>query len=348
MAFVDEVRQQGDSLLKMGAFYRSREGSELLARVRSVMGVSPRSILFFGMGSSEHVAHSVRDALAAGSGIPVVVRDAGELLHYGMQTIAWHDSPIGISQSGESIETRKVVEALQGHPRLMTITNDPDSTMARLSRLNLPLAAGEEAAISTATYSNSLGLLALIAAELTRGDIAETLSHLEEVAKSWSAWFGHRAEDIDAAAEFLRTASSLQFVARGPAIAAALQAALTFQEGVHIHASAMTGGSFRHGPIERAGPDLSLVVYAPADTGGDLLAAAALEAAEMGARVVLLTQHPRTPHPNLLQMEISSPEPSLFGLACAVPQELLLDRMAWDRGVQAGVFRHGGKITDRE
>jgi len=68
----------------------------------------------------------------------------------------------------------------------------------------------------------------------------------------------------------------------------------------------------------------------------------------MGARVVLLTQHPRTPHPNLLQIEVSSPEPSLFGLACAVPQELLLDRMARDRGVQAGVFHHGGKITDRE
>jgi len=126
MGFLDEVRQQGDSLLHMVEFYRSREGSALLERVRSVMGVSPRSILFFGMGSSEHVAHSVRDSLAAGSGIPVVIRDAGELLHYGMRAIAWHDAPIGISQSGESIETRKVVESLQGHPRLVTITNDPD------------------------------------------------------------------------------------------------------------------------------------------------------------------------------------------------------------------------------
>ena len=53
-------------------------------------------------------------------------------------------------------------------------------------------------------------------------------------------------------------------------------------------------------------------------------------------------------HENIVSIVLGPGDPELFSLACAVPQELLLDRMASDRGLTAGVFQRGGKVTSRE
>ena len=131
-------------------------------------------------------------------------------------------------------------------------------------------------------------------------------------------------------------------------MAAARQAALTFQEGSHVFACALPGGSMRHGPFEIVGPGHCAVVFAPEGHGGDLLRNMAVEMAELGSKVVLLTAVEVADHANLASIVLKPGEPELFALACAVPQELLLDRMATDRGWTAGVFARGGKITERE
>lgn len=347
MGFLDEVAEHGRVLRELVEFYR-RDGNDLLAEVGRIASRRPRSFTFVGMGTSEFVPIVIRDYLGERCPVPIVLSEAGELLHYGMGSIRDDDVIVAISQSGESIETRRVVEILRDHRRLVTATNNPQCTMARLSRLDLPMFAGEEASISNKTYTNSIAVMLLLSRALGGEEWTPVLADLEAAADEMDAFLTSRRPEIEDAAELLRDAGTVYFIARGPSFAAARQAALTFQEGCHVFTCALPGGSMRHGPFEIVGPGHYAAMFASDGHGGDLVRSMALEMAGLGSKVVLLTSREVPDHANLVSILLKPGDPELFSLPCAVPQELLLDRMAGDRGWTAGVFQRGGKITERE
>lgn len=348
MSFLDEVAEQAQALRELVAYYRS-QGNELLRDAERMASRRPRSLVFAGMGTSEIVPTIARDYVGEHAKIPVVIWDAGELLHYGMGNIRDDDIIVLVSQSGESVETRKVADLLRFHHQVISVTNDCESSIAKWSVLNLPMVAGEESAISTKTYTNSMAVMLLLSRAIP-GDDWEfcILRPLEQIADSMDAFLLDRQPEIERAADFLRDANSIYFVSRGPTMAAARQAALTFQEGVHVFATALSGGSMRHGPFEVVGPGHHAVLFASEGEGGDLVRRMAVEMAELGSRVVLFTAVEVMPHPNLVDIVLVPGIPELFPLVCAVPQELLLERMASLQGVIPGYFRYGGKITERE
>jgi glucosamine--fructose-6-phosphate aminotransferase (isomerizing) len=347
MSFPDDISQQGAALRAL--VEHNRAGARLAgAQLSTVVPARPRSVIFTGMGTSLHVARAVQHSLSEETGVPVLVVDAGELLHFGLRTVSGNDLVIAISQSGESVETLRVTEALRDHPHLIALTNNPESPMAKLAHLSLDMAAGEEAAISTKTYTNALALVLLLAKALAGRDLAPLQGRLERISEEMdtAARAGHAG--IAHAAEALRDARALYFISRGPSLAAAAQAALTFQEGVHIPAVWMSGGEFRHGPMELAGAGNFAVLFAPEGPAGDLLRSLARELAEIGSDGVLFTSANDEPVKGFATLRVAAGEPELLPLAAAVPQELLLDQMARDRGRTAGRFEHGGKVTRRE
>lgn len=348
MAFLDEVAQHGKVMRDLIDFYRSDTGGELLTVAGRMASRRPRSVTFAGMGTSEFVPLVVRDYLGDKFPAPVVIWEAGELLHYGIESIRDDDVVVAVSQSGESVETRSVVERLQDHRGLMSVTNDSASRMAWRSRLDLPMRAGEEATISNKTYTNSMAVLLLLSRALACQEWTPLFDDLQAVADEMDRFLSDRRPEIDRAADLLHEAKTVYFISRGPSTAAAKQAALTFQEGAHVFTTALPGGSMRHGPFELVGPGHYAVMFAPRGHGGDLVRNMAREMAELGSRVVLMTAAEVESHENMVSIVLRPGDPELFSLACAVPQELLLDRMASDRGLTAGVFHRGGKITDRE
>lgn len=348
MAFLDEIAQHGQVLRDLVGFYSRSKGSTLLTDAGRMASRRPRSILFTGMGTSEFAPIVVRDYLGDRFRAPVLIQEAGELLHHGMGVIRDDDVVIAISQSGESIETRSVVQQLSGLRWLISVTNDSQSTMARRSQLDLPMVAGEEASISNKTYTNSMALMLLLSRALALQEWEPLFDDLLDAADRMDEFHADRRSEVDAAADLLRDAQTVYFVSRGPVMAAARQAALTFQEGTHVFTTAMPGGSMRHGPFEIAGPGHHAVMFAPDDHGGDLVRSMAREMAELGSRVVLMTASEVESHENMVSIVLRPGSPELFSLACAIPQELLLARMASDRGWTAGVFRRGGKITATE
>lgn len=348
MAFLDEILQNSRALWDLVDDYHQEEGLELLGAASEMASRQARSIVFTGMGTSEFVPLAVQDYLGEHCAVPVLIREAGELLHSGMDSIREDDLVIAISQSGESIETRGVVERLAGHPGLITITNNSSSTMARLAKLNLPMHAGDEVSISNKTYVNSLAVVLLLSRALAGEEIAPALEGVKAVALEMDSFVSNRQSEANAAAKLLRDARTVYFVSRGPAMAAARQAALTFQEGAHVFTTAMPGGSMRHGPFEIVGSGHHAIMFAPEGHGGDLVRSMAREMAELGSKVVLMTAVELEGHRNMVSIVLKPGSPELFSLACAVPQELLLVRMASDRGWTAGVFRCGGKVTSRE
>ncbi len=335
--FLSEIFEQPKALNDLIAFYRG-EGKERL-RVWAARAKKSRRVLFAGMGSSEITPQMVLAAMAR-DGVDGSTIDAGELLHYPFPTPGL---TVLFSQSGESFEVKALAERIGQKETLVAVTNNTESSLARCASLVLPLFAGHETAISTKTYVNSMAILFLMAESL-RDQFP--LDRLENVAGLMSQFDG---EGIELAAGLLADTRVTHFIGRGPAMVAVKQAALTFMEGTRGSGLAFTGGSFRHGPFELVDDTHRCVFFLPGGKTFDLLKKMALEAAGKGSHVVVITdQTLQLPGSNCCVLKVPGHGEDLFCLSAATTQELLLEAVARRRGVVAGLFRHGQKITNWE
>ncbi len=251
--FLKELDEQPEALRRLVEYYSGKGFPRLKQWAR--LAKKNQWVIFSGMGTSEFAPEMILPDLAR-NGIGALTIDAGEWLHYPRPL---KGLPVLISQSGESVETRKLAERLR--MPFIGLTNNESSLLGRKASLALPMCAGAESAISTKTYVNTLALLYLMARAI-QGEkkIKEGLIALKKAANRMNEC--DRA-NIFRAASVLASASCIQFVGRGPAMAAVKQTALTFMEGTRLSTTALTGGAFRHGPFELAGKGHHIVFFAP-------------------------------------------------------------------------------------
>lgn len=354
--FTDEIQEQPAALRRMVDAYRSGSGAAALDRLAEVFrrdlppGIAPGPVLLTGMGSSLYAADAVAARLVQG-GIEVAIREAGEWLHYGPEGAPPAALVIVISQSGESIETRRLAERLADRVPVVVVTNDPESSMARAAAVILPLHAGAEEMISTKTYTNSLGVLHLAAAALLGEDRASMFDALNAGAGAMEQALEPSWEPrIQQAAQWLDEARVLHALARGPALAAAREGALVLGEGARLAVTALPAGSFRHGPMELMGPGHLAILFAPAGPTHELLQGLASDFLAAGSRLLLLTNDGTLPDsPNGIVFPLAgSPGEACFPLPAAIVVERLLAATAARRGLTPGQFQFGGKITAAE
>ena len=345
--FLSQVAEQSDRLRDLADFYAGEEGQRGLVAWRE-MAQAHGDVLFSGMGTSEHAPLLVKH-LFLDAGLRVGIEDAGELYYYQQAALTPDCLPVLISQSGESIETRRLAAECLAARSSVVLTNDVESTMARYVSLLLPMCAGHETAISTKTYVNTLALLYLMARSLA-GDVALGQAIEDVYHTAWRMASLDLEDTIRQAAAFFLPAEAVQFVARGPSMVAARQAALTFMEGAKLPSTALTAGAFRHGPLELAREGHRVVFFVPQGRTFEITVGLARECAEKGSRVVLLTdvELPDTVNPRMYVIGIPSVGELLFPVLVATPQALLLHHVAAGRGFVAGVFDHGSKVTTRE
>ena len=85
------------------------------------------------MGSSYDACYPAVTALAR-DGVAAIMTDTAELLHFRLPMLHGGDDLILVSQSGESAETVRAAEQLRARgdaPRIIAVTNDPGSSLAR-------------------------------------------------------------------------------------------------------------------------------------------------------------------------------------------------------------------------
>lgn len=349
--FLDDVRSQATVLRGLLETYRGGR-RPLVRSAAELVGRHPdRPLMVVGMGSSLS-AGRILPALLAPSGRLVVLEDAGELLHYGLGAAARAGAIVAISQSGRSYETVRAIEMLRATdgPPMLVLVNDADSPLAAAGDVVLPLAAGAEATIATKTYLAAMTALLLVVAECSPALVdataidraVATIDALDE-----DEALGPRA------AEHLAAASALIVVGRGPALGSAMYGALTIKEAAAIPAEGMSGGAFRHGPVELTEGEAGFVVLAPAGRTTDLLVGIAVETAERGAPTWLITDEAhafgRDAPPSLLVSPVLPDVPEeLAPLALAVPLQLAAAALAERVGRRAGVMAVATKVTDRE
>jgi glucosamine--fructose-6-phosphate aminotransferase (isomerizing) len=298
-------------------------------------------VLITGMGGSLNAAYPAWMALA-NAGQPALWVDTAELIHHmpalvTPRTLFWI-----FSQSGRSAEIISAIDFNRiSRPALLLATvNDPESPLARAAQVQVPIHAEVEKTVSTRTYVNSLAVGQLAASALLGGDVQAARDGLMQTASAMGSYLADWEERVHQLAEMIGFPKRLAILGRGPSFASACASALILGEASKFIATPFQAGEFRHGPLELATPELTVLLFAGPDETRGLNLHLLNDLRSFGVNAFWVG-----PGTNEWQIEIP-PVPSVgLPLMEILPAQLLSIHLARQIGVEPGHFFRSGKVT---
>ncbi len=139
----------------------------------------------------------------------------------------------------------------------MTNRAGADSTLGRVAHTLLRFDVGDELAVpATKTFTAQLFIAAGLCGLSLTEVACQTAEAMEKAVES---------DAVDVAVDFLDEALTILWVARGPALAGALDAALKLQETAGRHSYGYSSAEVLHGPIGSLGETDRVIVFEDAD-----------------------------------------------------------------------------------
>jgi glucosamine--fructose-6-phosphate aminotransferase (isomerizing) len=345
--FLKEIKEQPEALKKLVSRYSTKD--IFAVKISSDLLLKQKTVIFTGMGASYYSPLFIRDKIS--SLIKMLNVEAGELFHYNLSLIKKDDPIVIISQSGESIEIKNIVDSIKDRAKIIAITNNILSTLGTSGEVLLPLYAGSELSISNKTYTNTLAVLELLAHSMIGGDFSKIYDRLNSTAEAMEKYLSDDSniEVIKEYSKFLVPLETAHFIGRGPNLVSAYQAGLIFMEGAKCYAHGFSAGAFRHGPMELSRRNHRAIIFAPEGTTYDLNTSLTEELILYGSRILLVTNGQyRKEHENIRIIHIPAKSEESFAYLAAVVFEMLLVYVSRLRGYIAGHFDIAQKITTRE
>jgi glucosamine--fructose-6-phosphate aminotransferase (isomerizing) len=215
-------------------------------------------IVMTGMGASLFGQYPAFLRMAR-AGLPVWSIETAELLGAARGLITARTLLWITSQSGRTAEVLALLDSLDTRPgAVLGLTNDPSSPLAVGSDQVLELHSGDERTVGTRSYVNTLAA-ASIATSRILGEHDDPEWELAPLALStWLEQWPAHLEQINA----LLPPSTMMILGRGASLAATMTGALIIKEASGSPVEGMSVPQFRHGPLEMAGPDLSVILLA--------------------------------------------------------------------------------------
>ena len=347
--FLQEIFEQPAAIRNLLSFYSGRTGLNLLYRAKELITSNKiGQIIFTGMGSSYFISHAASELFNRNKLHSFVV-NTSELLHYNLQLFKQGTLLICISQSGESFEIKEILTKLTLKVHCIGIANEENSTLAKKAEVALPCKAGREEMTSTKTFVASSLVSFILGWYLSGNWNGEKVRMIENLEVNFKAVLDNYNPRIEEILSFLGDLQNLQIIARGPSFASASQGALMFREALHIPATGMLGGEFRHGPMEMVSEGFKSILFAPRGETFDQSIKMAEDIAGFGGKVLLITgEKPKVQVDNIMPVLIDEQDEFLFSILGILPVQLYIDSYAKSRGFEAGSFARGAKVTTTE
>lgn len=342
MSYLSNILEQPTVLRSLVKTY---QGHSIWQALQAEMARPYRKIVLTGMGGSYYALFPTWLYLNQ-QGIPAIQIEASELIHYVPDMLDDHTLLVVVSQSGESIEIQRLVQAIKGQVTLIGVTNTETNFLADHSDFSLATRAGEEVPVATKTYTSCLALLHLLARALTGQLQPPTLLSLNQLAEHMTGLLETSLSGLDAAVEQLHGVESLTLLGRGPAIASAMNGALILKEAARLHAVGLSGGQFRHGPMEAVSPALGVVLFAHQGRTTAISQRLAADISDRGGRVICIGEP--TGQPGITDLVTPGVDEFLAPLLEIMPVQLLAARLAEKAGIVPGEFRWSGKVIRAE
>lgn len=303
-----------------------------------------QQVVLTGMGSSHYALFPTWLYLNR-QGIPSIHIEASELVHYALEMLTERTLLVIVSQSGESAEVRRLIEAVKGKLTTVSVTNERNNFLASHSSIPFCTDAGSEVPVATKTYTGCLAILHLLARSLTGSlkpqDYVGLINVADQMAtllKNWPSW-------LEPAVEQLQSASFLSLLGRGPAVSSAMTGALMLKEAARLNAVGLSGGQFRHGPMEAVSPEAGVILFAQGRTW-ELSQSLATDIASHGGHVVLVGQE--MTNPAVVNLSLPKVDEFLSPILEILAVQLLANQFAEKAGIIPGQFRWSGKVIRTE
>lgn len=327
---------------------------------RLELGLDPEALdglLLLAAGTSHNAAMIGKYWIEDIARLPVLTELASEF-RYRNPAVSHLSAAIGISQSGESLDTLMALRhaAEQG---LVTagLVNVPQSTIAREADHVLETRAGPEIGVaSTKAFTAQLTVLLALAIDLglsRRVLQRERALQLVGLLHSLPRLVGLALDCFDElrpVARRLAKAHSCLYLGRGPLYPLALEGALKLKELSYIHAEGYASGEMKHGPIALIERGLPVVAMLAADHHREKALSNLMEARARGADIIILASDNATEDLEDMDTVITMPacDPLLAPILLSVPAQILAYLTAAEKGTDVDQPRNLAKSVTVE
>jgi len=338
-----DIQRQEPSLAHVLA-HQSGKGHPALGKAARLLE-SARKIVVTGIGASLHAAFPLHYELAA-NGFDSAIVESGELLHY-QERLCSGAVVVVVSRSGESVEIVKLLSRLkQISEHTIGVTNEPESTLAKNTSIALTVDNLPDEMVAIQSYTGTVAALLLLAAAVT-GDFDKTHQEMTALLPRISALIASNLDRIHDWDDFLKAASPVYLLGRGPSYASALEGALLFGETAKEPAVGIASGSFRHGPVEIVDANFRAIVFAPHGKTRDLNLGLAQDLVKFGAKARVIG--PVAVDASTLPfIDVPVVPEKLAPLVDIIPVQLAALRLAHRKGLVIGKFRYAPQVTRNE
>jgi glutamine---fructose-6-phosphate transaminase (isomerizing) len=326
-------------------------------------------IQILACGTSRHAAQVGAYLLEQLAGIPTSVFYASEF-RYAPPPLSPHTLTIGVTQSGETADTlaalameqerRRAVADPAYAPRLLGITNRPESSLGRLVDQILDIGAGIEVGVAaTKTFLGQLLSfygLALAFAERHGGgatghgpqDLRALVAGLRQLPEQLRALVADHDQRCGQLAHLFADTQDVIFLGRGINFPIALEGALKLKEISYIHAEGYPAGEMKHGPIALLDARVPVVSIAVPGSVFDKVLSNAQEAKARDAQLIGVA--PDCPDAELFDTLLPVPvvDELLSPLLTVIPMQLLSYHIAAHRGLDVDQPRNLAKSVTVE
>jgi glucosamine--fructose-6-phosphate aminotransferase (isomerizing) len=318
-------------------------------------------------GTSWHASLVGKYLIEQLAGIPTMVQYASEF-RYSPSPLTPHTLTIGVTQSGETADTLAALEMEQTRrqasgeaalaPRMLGITNRPESSLARLIPHIIDTHAGIEIGVAaTKTFTAQVMAFYFLALDLAyrRGTVSgdrleEILEGMRQLPAQIELVLESQERYIEDLAHSFGDTRDFIYLGRGINFPIALEGALKLKEISYIHAEGYPAGEMKHGPIALLDAKVPVVAIAMPGAVYDKVLSNAQEAKARDAQLIgvapLDDEEAAFTFDSLLPVPLV--EELLSPILTVIPLQLLAYHIAARRGLDVDQPRNLAKSVTVE
>jgi glutamine---fructose-6-phosphate transaminase (isomerizing) len=299
--------------------------------------------------------------------LPVMVQYASEF-RYSPTPLIPHTLTIGVTQSGETADTLAALDMEQARrtaqgearfaPRMVGITNRPESSLSRLVPHIIDTHAGIEIGVAaTKTFTAQVMAFYFLALELAYrrqtlaperieeiiGQLHQLPAYIEQVLESQERYIEELAHEFNDTQDFI-------YLGRGINFPIALEGALKLKEISYIHAEGYPAGEMKHGPIALLDAKVPVVAIAMPGSVYDKVLSNAQEAKARDAQLIGVVPMNDADAADTFDRLLPVPpvEELLSPIVAVIPLQLLAYHIAARRGLDVDQPRNLAKSVTVE
>ena len=317
-------------------------------------------------GTSWHASLVGKYLLEQLAGIPTLVEYASEF-RYAPPPLTPNVLTIGVTQSGETADTlsalnmerqRRSTLEPKFQPRMLGITNRPDSTIAHLVDHLVDTQAGIEIGVAaTKTFTAQLIAFYCLALDLAYrrqtlplDRIEKILDGLRQLPAQIEAILESQERYIEQLAHDFAETQDFIFLGRGINFPIALEGALKLKEISYIHAEGYPSGEMKHGPIALLDAKVPVVAIAVPGSVYEKVLSNAQEAKARDARLIGVTEMNDAEAAEVFDnlLPVPAVDELLSPLLTVIPLQFLAYHIAARRGLDVDQPRNLAKSVTVE